>query len=143
MIIGAWSGAPGACRQVGLVVGASVVVVGVDAAATDEGHPPACLFAIDFQRNSGVFLPGTIETATEAETVAEEVSEHLVQKLAQVPDGLFEAASEAIVHPNVNQRVGYSVTHGQVVRDEPDVHNVRVFPDLWRDVADDNQRVEW
>lgn len=55
---------------------------------------------------------------------------------------MLEAGAEAIVHPNVNERIRYGMTHGQVVSYEPNVHNILILPDIWAHIANYNQRIE-
>lgn len=61
----------------------------------------------------------------------------------EIFDHLPESSSESVVHPDVNQRIGYRVAHGQVVSYEPNVHDAGVFPNVRVHIADNNERIEW
>ena len=120
-----------------------VCIVGrILAASAEQWRPSQRLLPAYRALDSGVLLAGPVEAAAEAEAVAQQQGGRALARPTQVANGLFEASPEAIVHPNVDERIGDGVTHCQVVRYEPDVHDVLVLPDCRVHVADNNQRIE-
>lgn len=123
----------------GLVVVAAAHVVAMIQIDNSAGRliagPP---FSFSSSDAPEIFAPRTIQYAAETAEIEPNIAERMDDRLAQIRYHLTEASPEAVVHPDVDQRIGYGVTHGQVVRDEPDVHDALMLPDIWPHVADHN-----
>lgn len=85
-----------------------------------------------------VFTSRTIEYTAQTAKMEPNIAEQMDDWLAQIGYHLPETGPKTIVHPNVYERIGYGVTHGQIVRHEPNVHDTLVFPYVWPHVANYN-----
>lgn len=101
------------------------------------------MFAIHFNHDMHVFASRASANATQAYTVTTQERQQTLCSLANIADHLLEASSKPIVHPDVYQRICYSVTHGQIMRNEPNVHDILMLPNIWVHVTNDNQCIKW